>query len=76
MHGLTGNREDTWKRDGILWPQDLLPKRLPEARIMTFGYDANVIAFLSAASQNRIASHGQNLLSSLADVRDESETVR
>lgn len=75
IHGLTGDRENTWKRDGVLWPRDLLPKRLPQARIMTFGYDANVVSFLSAVSQNRIASHAQNLLSSLADARDETDTV-
>jgi hypothetical protein len=75
VHGLTGDRENTWTSGETLWPQQLLPIRLPEARVMTFGFDADVVKFFSVASQNRIDHHAQNLISSLADIRDETETV-
>lgn len=52
------------------WPQTLLPETVPDARIFTFGYDANIVGFLSSASQNSIHQHAQNLLSDLADLRE------
>lgn len=60
VHGLTGDRVSTWtvkpKNDGdsVFWPLDLLPKSISNARIMSFGYDADVVNFWKPASQNRI----------------------
>ena len=49
VHGLMGHAYDTWtdKATGKLWLQDFLPTsdcidKIPNARIMTFGYDADV----------------------------------
>jgi protein SERAC1 len=39
VHGLRGDRIKTWDVDGVLWPRDLLPKDLPNARIMSYSYD-------------------------------------
>ncbi|KAF8519351.1 hypothetical protein BU17DRAFT_11150, partial [Hysterangium stoloniferum] len=42
IHGLDGHREDSWTAEnGILWLRDLLPRRLPHARIATYGYHAS-----------------------------------
>ncbi|KAI8630081.1 Alpha/Beta hydrolase protein [Xylariaceae sp. FL1651] len=43
VHGLGGEKMRTWTRDGIFWPGQLLPSDVPEARILVFGYDANVV---------------------------------
>jgi hypothetical protein len=77
VHGLTGNREETWTEKSAAqpWPGLLLPKDIPEARISTFGYDADVAKFLGTASQNRIRDHGRNLLADIADLRENSDTV-
>lgn len=77
LHGLTGDREDTWtdKKAKVFWPRDLLPGKLPKARIITFGYDADVIGFMTV-SMNRIGNHAQDLVSKLADLRDTTFTVR
>ncbi|KAL9065496.1 MAG: hypothetical protein Q9161_008201 [Pseudevernia consocians] len=41
VHGLDGHREGTWTDDHkILWLRDLLPSKLPNARIWTWGYDS------------------------------------
>jgi len=63
VHGLTGNRETTWthKKTRTFWPLDLLPNDLPNARILTFGYDADVIRVLDAASSNSLRDHGKSL---------------
>ncbi|KAH0562121.1 hypothetical protein GP486_003181 [Trichoglossum hirsutum] len=62
VHGLTGNREKAWThRNGNFWPRDLLPEDFPRARIMTFGYDADVVRFWTIASSNRLHDHGKSL---------------
>lgn len=75
VHGLTGNRESTWTCNKTLWPETLLPTKLPGARILTFGFDADVVNFWSPAGQNRIGHHAQSLAESLANQRDVTETV-
>jgi len=57
----------------VFWPQDLLPHRTPEAKIFTFGYDADIDSFWSSAGQNTITQHAQSLLSDLTDLRRTSK---
>ncbi|KAJ4287270.1 hypothetical protein N0V90_012668 [Kalmusia sp. IMI 367209] len=51
IHGLGGNRKDTWTFEqtrefpASFWPQELLPKQAPTARILTFGYNADFVHF-------------------------------
>ena len=42
VHGLGGDWEHTWTdgTSGQLWLKDFLPKQYPNARVMSFGYDA------------------------------------
>lgn len=53
----------------IFWPGDLLPVALPDARIFTWGYDANVTSVFSFASQSTVSQHAKQLLADLAAVR-------
>jgi pimeloyl-ACP methyl ester carboxylesterase len=72
VHGLTGNREKTWThRNGTFWPGALLTEDFPRARIMTFGYDADVVRFWTIASSNRLDDHGKSLAYALLDQRGE-----
>ncbi|KAL8907714.1 MAG: hypothetical protein Q9171_005755 [Xanthocarpia ochracea] len=77
IHGLTGDRESTWTAEGAAacWPELCLLNDLPEARIITYGYDADVVNFWSMASQNTVGDHGQKFLSSLANLRDSTCTA-
>ena len=76
VHGLTGNRESTWtdKESGVFWPAHLLKNDIPKTRIMTFGYDADVVHFWAMASQNSIGNHALKLVNSLAQIRERTET--
>jgi hypothetical protein len=66
----------TWATDGTVWPRDLVPTDIPEARILTFGYDSNVTQFSSeAVSQNRMESHAADLCAYLVDLRATTGTV-
>lgn len=43
VHGLQGDAYKTWEHEnGSLWLRDFLPSDIPNARIMTFGYDSTV----------------------------------
>jgi hypothetical protein len=53
----------------IFWPQDLLPKALPSARVFTWGYDVDVSQFLSSTSTLSVSQHAETLLSDLSNVR-------
>ncbi|KAK3172720.1 hypothetical protein OEA41_006044 [Lepraria neglecta] len=77
VHGLFGSREDTWTEDRILWPRDLLPNDVPNARIMTFGYDADVVKLdASQVTNNTMETHAADLCSALATLRASTSTVR
>lgn len=77
VHGLTGHRENTWTAHDATepWPKTLLPTKLPNARILTFGYDASVADWRSVVSEARVGNHASNLLNALANFREEDDTV-
>lgn len=71
VHGLNGNPKDSWtSKNGCYWPADLLPEFLGAARILTYGYNANVTAFTDGASRDSILSHAETLASTLAANRN------
>ena len=76
VHGLTGNAYDTWlhKETGIHWPSGLLGQDLPDTRIMSFGYDADVVNLWNPASKSRLSSHGENLVGDLVRERERTDT--
>ena len=49
---------------------------MPNARILTFGYDAYVSDWRGMVSKNRIGNHAMNLLAAVASYREEDDTVR
>ncbi|OAG42284.1 hypothetical protein AYO21_03452 [Fonsecaea monophora] len=71
VHGLTGDRERTWTSHatGLCWPSDLLPTLLPDARVLTFGYDAYVVRNHGPVAQIDISHHASDLLNALANER-------
>ena len=77
VHGLTGGQLSTWTAPGASapWPSLLLPDDIPDARISTFGYDADVLNLLGSAGQNRIRHHARNLLRGIADMWLDTEVV-
>lgn len=77
IHGLTGDRDATWTASNAIdpWPKTLLPPIIPTARVLTFGYDANVADWKGVVSQSRIANHVGNLLTALSTYRENDDTV-
>jgi hypothetical protein len=72
VHGLGGDSVETWThpKSKAFWLKDFLPQQIPDARIMTFGYNA---AAAFGHSTSDVIDHAKSLLSSLVDKREESE---
>jgi len=76
VHGLTGNAYSTWfhKDAGVHWPSALLGRDIKDARILSFGYDADIINIWKPASNSRLSNHAEHLVRSLERVRRDSHT--
>lgn len=74
VHGLYGNGLQTWTSDQskALWLRDaeMLPKAIPNARILTWGYNADVHAFSGHTSSDRIMQHAHTLVAQLQTDRE------
>ncbi|KND93937.1 Kinesin light chain [Tolypocladium ophioglossoides CBS 100239] len=69
VHGLNGHREKTWTAaNGIHWLRDLLPNDLPRARILCWGYNANIHAS-SIVNSQYMYNHALNLVADLLGKR-------
>ncbi|KAL8750818.1 MAG: hypothetical protein Q9199_006829 [Rusavskia elegans] len=69
VHGLNGGPIKTWttnKTDKFwLADQEMLPKHMSNARILSFGYDASVAAFFGRTSSDTILQHAHTLVAEL-----------
>jgi hypothetical protein len=76
VHGLNVSNQKnhammSWThQNGILWPRDLLPQDVPNARILVFGYNSNI---MRNVSQEGIQDHATNLLDRLGRNRNATE---
>ncbi|USP73005.1 hypothetical protein yc1106_00279 [Curvularia clavata] len=79
VHGLNGHCEKTWTAgsgaDSINWLRDLLPHDLPNARILSWGYDANTHSG-SRISTQYLYDHGRGLVSDLCLHRQLTESSK
>jgi len=67
LHGLRGDKEKTWTKDGVFWPQDLLSKDVPDSRIFLFGYDTSILQLKqSNVTKTEIHSDAEDLCAKLA----------
>jgi len=74
IHGLDGHRLHSWTTEnGICWLRDLLGSRVSEARILTYGYDANTRGKEQLSTQS-LYSHAHSLISNLALERQATGT--
>lgn len=71
IHGLTGNAFNTWyhKDSDTHWPTELLKIDIPDARILTFGYDANFERFFEPRTVSRLTNHAEELVDQLERLR-------
>lgn len=77
VHGLRGQRERTWTKNGVTWPRDILPIDIKDSRILSFGYDSGIVHSDTAeVTQGSIVGDAQSLCALLKGERSSPETVR
>lgn len=75
IHGLDGHRENSWTSDtGTMWLRDLLPLDLPNARILTYGYNADTRGFTQTSTHN-IFRHAEAFVGELSQLRSADPEV-
>jgi hypothetical protein len=68
IHGLNGHREETWTaKNNVNWLRhpNMLPEYIPNARIMSWGYDANTHS-TKELSAMYLYDHAQKLVADLS----------
>ncbi|KIN02724.1 hypothetical protein OIDMADRAFT_120076 [Oidiodendron maius Zn] len=68
IHGLNGHQKKTWTaKNKVNWLRDanMLPANIPNARIMSWGYDANTHSTKELSAMH-LYDHGQTLVSDLS----------
>ncbi|ERF76311.1 hypothetical protein EPUS_04169 [Endocarpon pusillum Z07020] len=74
VHGLDGHWKKTWTTESdVFWLQDLLPRVIPNARILSYGYDSRTHGS-SPVSEQYIWQHATALVSDLTLLREETHT--
>ncbi|KAF8526899.1 hypothetical protein BU17DRAFT_39960, partial [Hysterangium stoloniferum] len=74
IHGLDGHRiESCIAKNKKMWLNDFLPNEMPNARIMTYGYDGYTQARDQFSNQT-LSGHARDLLTKLASRRTGNET--
>ena len=73
VHGLGGSWDKSWTdlRTGHFWLRDSLPRRLPDSRVLSYGYKATTKA--TSRSMEEIAA---KLLAELLELRGSTDVRR
>ncbi|PMD13242.1 hypothetical protein NA56DRAFT_694968 [Hyaloscypha hepaticicola] len=72
VHGIKGHPYDTWTHpNGEKWLENYLPKDLPNTRIMTFGYNAQVFT----SSKGHITDFAEQLLQHFTSIRRSTQSL-
>ena len=78
VHGLTGNAYNAWlyKDKGVMvhWPSELLKQDLPDARIMSYGYDADIVNLWNPRSHSPLTGHAETMVGALLRKRERTNT--
>jgi pimeloyl-ACP methyl ester carboxylesterase len=76
VHGLMGNAYNTWlhKDREVHWPSQLLRHDISDVRILSFGYDADIVNLWNPASTSRLSNHAEKMVGDLVRRRERTNT--
>ena len=72
VHGLKGDYLKSWTADNRNWLKDFLPEQVPNARIMSYGYNSMVMFTKSISTYDDFA---RDLLSRLENKRKSDQVM-
>lgn len=58
-------------KSGTMWLRDFLPEKIPNARILTYGFNSNVLG--AKTSKSGLQDHAYDLLQRIVDLRTTDE---
>ncbi|KAI9507260.1 hypothetical protein F5148DRAFT_140868 [Russula earlei] len=70
IHGLNGHAFSSWAVNHVMWLRDLLPKRVPNARVLVYGYNANHVEDVYLFRINEYARLFLQSLKALAEIKN------
>ncbi|KAK4215438.1 hypothetical protein QBC37DRAFT_386350 [Rhypophila decipiens] len=74
VHGLNGHRDKTWSTaSGVNWLESILPKDIPNVRILTYGYNARTHGSEPFIAES-LYDHGKTLVEVLCVDRRRTKT--
>jgi hypothetical protein len=73
--GLRAGAGQAWTHEKLCWPRDLLPREVPNARIILYGYNEDALDFFASEKENPTFRCSLNLLSELSGLRREDAKV-
>ena len=76
VHGLGGHWYNTWSKNGVFWPRDLLSRDVQNIRIIIFGYDSDVVKVFGQVNRNQIRDHARTLITDLRRCRKKGNEVK
>jgi len=71
---MTGDRETTWTHSNGTFTPDLVRAQFPSARVVSYGYDANVVGLWKNASGEGLRGHGKALAYAISNSRPNEAT--
>jgi hypothetical protein len=71
---LTGDRESTWRHPNGTFTPDLVRAQFPQARVISYGYDANIVGLWKNASGEGLRGHGKALAYAISNSRANEAT--
>lgn len=77
LHGITGRPDKTFfdAKTDTYWPVHILSRDIPNARLFSFGYDADVAKFVEPTGKNTIEDHASDLVNDLSNDRDDDVSI-
>lgn len=57
IHGFNGHHVKSWMFEDKFWPEDLLPSKRPNTRVLSMGYEAEIRGGTSTATIRTIATN-------------------
>ena len=88
IHALNGRRVKTWTTEKaernpvpVFWPKDLLKLKVPNARVLSFGYGAAIAHFYplygpkSVPPNGTIHHHSAAIIDNFAGLRNRTRTI-
>ncbi len=72
VHGLQGDFERTWEKNGEVWLRDFLGDKIPNVQVLSFGYNSLIT---HSGWTHQLEDFARQLLQAVKNYRNDSDRV-